>query len=141
SSQQLEIEAHTGPIIYIAKALDKGIDEAVLWMILLIIFVFDPLAIALTIGANIALTKRHLLKKETAPTGDHPPPPTKATESDNTVSTEVEDEINRVQQEKQSLANTIEELHKQVALKDDMVFTLMNENAAHEEAIRDNVAE
>lgn len=56
STKQLEVEAHTGPIIYIAKAMGKGIDEAVMWMICLIIFVFDPLAVALTIGANIALS-------------------------------------------------------------------------------------
>lgn len=52
SSKQLEVEAHTGPIIYIAKAMGKTIDEAVIWMSLLIIAVFDPLAIALTIAAN-----------------------------------------------------------------------------------------
>lgn len=58
STKQLEVEAHTGPIIYIAKAMGKGIDDAVMWMILLIIVVFDPLAVALTLGANIVLTKR-----------------------------------------------------------------------------------
>lgn len=58
STKQLEVEAHTGPIIYIAKAFDKTVDDAVLWMILLIIFVFDPLAVALTIGANIALMSK-----------------------------------------------------------------------------------
>lgn len=58
STKQLEVEAHTGPIIYIAKAMDKGIDEAVMWMIILIIVVFDPLAVALTIGANLVLAKR-----------------------------------------------------------------------------------
>lgn len=65
STKQLEVEAHTGPIIYIAKAMGKGIDEAVMWMICLIIFVFDPLAVALTIGANIALsTKRPVRQRE-----------------------------------------------------------------------------
>lgn len=48
----IEVEAHTGPIIYIAKAMDRGVDDAVMWVILLVIVVFDPLAIALTIGAN-----------------------------------------------------------------------------------------
>lgn len=55
STKQLEVEAHTGPIIYIAKAMGKTIDEAVMWMSLLIIAVFDPLAIALTIAANSVL--------------------------------------------------------------------------------------
>lgn len=64
SSKQLEVEAHTGPIIYIAKAMGKGIDEAVMWMIILIIFVFDPLAVALTIGANLVLSRRSERRRE-----------------------------------------------------------------------------
>ena len=64
SSKQLEVEAHTGPIIYIAKAMGKGIDEAVMWMIILIIVVFDPLAVALTIGANLVLSKRPNRRRE-----------------------------------------------------------------------------
>ncbi len=67
STKLLEVEAHTGPIIYIAKAMDRGIDEAVIWMICLIIFVFDPLAVALTLGANIALIKKAESRKLPAP--------------------------------------------------------------------------
>ena len=37
--------------------MGKDIDNATSYMILLIIFVFDPLAIALTIGSNIAISK------------------------------------------------------------------------------------
>lgn len=58
SSKQLEVEAHTGPIIYIAKAMDKTIDDAVIWMSILIIIVFDPLAVALTIAANSVFVGR-----------------------------------------------------------------------------------
>ena len=64
SSKQLEVEAHTGPIIYIAKAMGRGIDEAVMWMIILIIVVFDPLAVALTIGANLVLARRAERRRE-----------------------------------------------------------------------------
>lgn len=67
STKQLEVEAHTGPIIYIAKAFDRDVDTAVMWMILLIIFVFDPLAVALTIGANIALMSNKKARAELAP--------------------------------------------------------------------------
>ena len=49
---------HTGPIIFIAKAFDREVDDATKWMILLIIFAFDPLAVILTIGANIAVLDR-----------------------------------------------------------------------------------
>lgn len=58
STKQLEVEAHTGPIIYIARAFGEDVDTAIKWMTLLIIFVFDPLAIALTLAANHALMQR-----------------------------------------------------------------------------------
>lgn len=54
----LEKEAHTGPIIFIAKAFGQEIDDTTKYLILLIIFVFDPLAVILTIGANIAIVER-----------------------------------------------------------------------------------
>ncbi len=55
-----KVEAEVGPIKYIASfmygATDQTIlEKAVSWMILLIIVVFDPLAILLVIGANSML--------------------------------------------------------------------------------------
>ena len=55
-----KVEAEVGPIKYIASfmygATDQTIlEKAVSWMILLIIIVFDPLAILLVIGANSML--------------------------------------------------------------------------------------
>ncbi|MNC03491.1 hypothetical protein D3C75_508990 [compost metagenome] len=67
SSKQLEVEAHTGPIIYIAKAMDKDVDTAVMWLSLLIIAVFDPLAVALTIAANAVFIRNKELKDAAAP--------------------------------------------------------------------------
>lgn len=104
SSKQLEVEAHTGPIIYIAKAMDKGIDEAVVWMIMLIIVVFDPLAVALTIGANIVLTKRGEVRSGHSP-GAHFDPELLARVPQNTESRLHESvELNRL------LDSTTEEL-------------------------------
>lgn len=57
-TQTLEQRAHTGPIIFIAQAFNVDIDQATKWIILLIIFVFDPLAVILTLGANIAVIER-----------------------------------------------------------------------------------
>jgi len=57
-SETLEQRVHTGPIIFIARVFDADIDEATKWLIMVIIFAFDPLAVALTIGANIAILKR-----------------------------------------------------------------------------------
>lgn len=67
STKQLEVEAHTGPIIYIAKAMGKSVDTAVIWLSLLIIAVFDPLAVALTIAANAVFIRNKELKEAAAP--------------------------------------------------------------------------
>jgi hypothetical protein len=58
STQQLTTQAHVGPIIYIAKAFGSDVDDATKYVILLLIMVFDPLAVALTISVNIALKSR-----------------------------------------------------------------------------------
>lgn len=56
--QVLSQAVHTGPIIFIAEAFGREVDDATKWMILIIIFAFDPLAVILTIGANIAYVER-----------------------------------------------------------------------------------
>jgi hypothetical protein len=71
-TQTLQETVHVGPIVFIAKAFGLGIDEAVKWLIVLIIIVFDPLAVMLTIGMNIALERRKIVSIET-PKGDPEP--------------------------------------------------------------------
>ena len=51
-------ESHTGTIIYIAKVFGKEVDDAIKYMILMIIFAFDPLAIMLVLSANLAINDR-----------------------------------------------------------------------------------
>ena len=57
--EQLELEAEVGPIKYIAAfiygdELDKTLlERAVRWIIITIIFVFDPLAVLLIVAANM----------------------------------------------------------------------------------------
>ena len=63
----LTTEAKIGPIIYVAKALGRDSDEAVLWFVLAIIFVFDPLAVSLTLATNIAIRKRREEREEEHP--------------------------------------------------------------------------
>jgi hypothetical protein len=58
NTQMLTTQSHVGPIVYIAQAFGQNIDDATKYMILLLIAVFDPLAVALTIGVNIALRLR-----------------------------------------------------------------------------------
>lgn len=56
--QKLMNEVHIGPIIFIAKAFSTDTDDATKWMIILIIFAFDPLAVTLTLGVNHAILER-----------------------------------------------------------------------------------
>jgi len=49
-----ENERELGPLKYIAELTNIEMDRVVNWFLLLIIFVFDPLAIALIIAANFA---------------------------------------------------------------------------------------
>jgi hypothetical protein len=57
----LEIDTNTetgselGPLQYLSGLLNKPMDEIINWFILIIIFVFDPLAVALVIAFNNAL--------------------------------------------------------------------------------------
>ena len=53
-------EVEVGPIRYVASMLyddvsDSQLEQAVRWIIVLLIFVFDPLAVVLVIAANISL--------------------------------------------------------------------------------------
>lgn len=59
----LQQELKTGPIIFIAEAFGQEVNNATKWLILIIIFAFDPLAVALTVGANIALVERGMKKR------------------------------------------------------------------------------
>jgi hypothetical protein len=67
--EQDKIEAEVGPIKYVAELIygDEAkdhFDKAVRWVIIVLIFVFDPLAVLLLIAANISLRSRKLAKEE-----------------------------------------------------------------------------
>jgi len=67
--EQIQIEAEVGPLKYIAELIygDEArdhFDEAVRWVILLLIFVFDPLAVLLLIAANQSLREYQDEKKK-----------------------------------------------------------------------------
>jgi len=64
-AKMIKLEAEVGPVKYIASlVVDWGIttevdtSEAVRWVILIIIFVFDPLAVLLLVAANQSLIRR-----------------------------------------------------------------------------------
>lgn len=54
----IKVEAHIGPITYVAKAFDMPVDDATKYLIFLIIFAFDPMAVALTLAVNVVLKLR-----------------------------------------------------------------------------------
>ena len=56
--QQIGVEAKAGPILYISKAFDVPVEVAVKYVVLMIIFVFDPLAVFLIIAGNFLLDAR-----------------------------------------------------------------------------------
>ncbi len=57
-NENIQREVHIGPIVFIARVFDKDVDEATKYLILLLIFAFDPLAVVLTVGANIAFLEK-----------------------------------------------------------------------------------
>jgi len=65
ASQARKIEAEVGPIKYIAAliygdTLDQNmLEKAVRWVIIMIVLVFDPLAVLMLVAVNWSLKKRH----------------------------------------------------------------------------------
>lgn len=49
-----EAAAELGPLKYLAELLNKPMDVVINWLMLVLIFVFDPLAVALVLAANTA---------------------------------------------------------------------------------------
>lgn len=67
-TKTIETEAHIGPITYIASAFELDTDNAAKYLIYIIIFAFDPMAVALTLAVNIALrVRREEKEREKAP--------------------------------------------------------------------------
>ena len=51
------IAGELGPLKYLSGLIDKPMDQIINWLLLTIIFVFDPLAIALVVAANFAFAQ------------------------------------------------------------------------------------
>lgn len=71
----IKVEAHIGPITYIAKAFNQPTDDATKWLIFLIIFAFDPMAVALTLAVNTAMRIRQEEKEGVEKVVIPPPAP------------------------------------------------------------------
>ena len=53
----MKTESELGPLKYLASTTGWSMDKVVNYFLLLIVFVFDPLAIALVVAANMAFAQ------------------------------------------------------------------------------------
>ena len=74
--KQIGVEAKAGPILYISKAFEVYVEVAVKYVVLMIIFVFDPLAVFLMVAGNFLL--EHRRKKDVPPEDPTPEDPTES---------------------------------------------------------------
>jgi len=65
-----ELSGELGPLKYLSTLTGRPMDQIINWFLLVIIFVFDPLAIALVIAANFAFKQ---LKPTVTPTIEYEP--------------------------------------------------------------------
>jgi hypothetical protein len=63
-SDLIDKNSHAGPITYLAEALSISSEKAMGYIVGLIIFVFDPLAIALILAGNYLISIRNKPKKQ-----------------------------------------------------------------------------
>jgi hypothetical protein len=58
-----EVAGELGPLQYLSGLTGTSMDKIINWLLLIIIFVFDPLAISLVIAANFAFSQAYPKKK------------------------------------------------------------------------------
>lgn len=74
-----KVEAEVGPLKYIAALIYEDstdtntLEKAVRWLIILLIIVFDPLAVLMLIAANLTQIKMRELKTKETPPPNYPP--------------------------------------------------------------------
>ena len=62
--KQIGVEAKAGPILYIAKAFKIPVEDAVKYVVGMIVSVFDPLAVFLIVAGNFLLAERRKPKPD-----------------------------------------------------------------------------
>lgn len=62
--QSVIITGDLGPIKYVADVFGTDMDTIVKWLILVLIFVFDPLAVTLIVAANMIFINKHYEREE-----------------------------------------------------------------------------
>jgi len=135
--EQINLEAEVGPLKYIAELIygeraDDLLDQAVRWVILLIVFVFDPLAVLLLIAANMTFTQPRPTKKiEAATVGEINMPWT-------TVEVEIDDDVKSTEVDWVTDKSTLSQMLLDVDQKLIDLYTNRNtiENKAEKRALQ-----
>ena len=80
---------------FVAEAMGVSLNTVAKWFILVLIFVFDPLAVALILAYNVAIYKEYEIYKVMPPTPSDPPSPPKTTirNEDNKSSVSLQREV------------------------------------------------
>ncbi len=56
--KKLAYQVEIGPVVYVAQLMNKNMDDVATWLIILFVFVFDPLAVSLVLATSFAI-KNH----------------------------------------------------------------------------------
>lgn len=59
--KKLRYQVEIGPVVYVAQLLNKQMDDVATWLIILFVFVFDPLAVCLVLATSFAVKNRDKL--------------------------------------------------------------------------------
>jgi hypothetical protein len=59
--KKLSFQIEIGPVVYVAQLFNKSMDDVATWLILVFVFVFDPLAVSLVLATSFAVKNREKL--------------------------------------------------------------------------------
>ena len=139
--EMIDTGADVGPLVYMARIFNTSMDNVMKWFTMVIVFVFDPLAIALIIALNVVLMRgrkkvKYKIGVDNAKPGDYSAtyipfdlkdvtltPPTGSTEwwkNDPVMKPKLEDATRVLKEKKeflQEIDDEIEEMEKKVEKK------------------------
>lgn len=122
-----ELAAEVGPLKYLSEITGKPMNVIVNWFALLIIFVFDPLAVTLVIAFNAAMKidkgEDETVEKESKPFNDKPLDTELADAMDSMLYSKVGNEPTKERFEKPEadIWDTVEDLKKKGKLDSDII--------------------
>ncbi|MGZ3722435.1 MAG: hypothetical protein ACXVA9_05865 [Bdellovibrionales bacterium] len=59
--KKLSFQIEIGPVVYVAQLFNKNMDDVATWLIILFVFVFDPLAVSLVLATSFAIKNEEKL--------------------------------------------------------------------------------